>query len=35
MNDGTTKGLSKNVKHTKRPNALVHDEMNIHVKKGE
>ena len=27
----TPGGLSKNVKHTKRPSALAYDEMNIHV----
>ena len=29
------KGLSKSVKHTKRPSALAYDEMNIHVKRNE
>ena len=34
MNDEILEGLSKSVKHTKRPSALAYDEMNIHVKKG-
>ena len=31
-NDETLEGLSKSVKHTKLPSALVYDEMSIHVK---
>ena len=34
MNVETPEGLSKSVKHTKRPSALAYDEMDIHVKKG-
>ena len=34
-NDKSLEGLSKSVKHTKWPSALVYDEMNIHVKSGE
>ena len=29
-NDVTLEGLSKSVKHTKRPSALAYDGMNIH-----
>ena len=32
MNDETLEGLSKSVKHTKRPSALAYDEMNNQVK---
>ena len=33
--DETLEGLSNIVKHTKLPNALAYDEMNIQLKTGE
>ena len=34
-NDETLGGLSKSVKHTKWPSALINDEINIHVIRGD